>query len=74
MGIDLTDWAILLEALDGTTAPFPSLSTLSAALRRAAPRHDLEAEPFFRLAAPPPRRSYPRRPVPSRPVIVRRAR
>lgn len=36
MRIDLTDWAILLEALEGARAPFPALSTLSSALLRAA--------------------------------------
>lgn len=35
MPLDLTDWATLLEVLDGIKAPFPPLSVLAAAHPRA---------------------------------------
>jgi len=43
---DLTDWATLLEALDGTRAPFAALSTVAAAWARRQPsRRPAESRP-----------------------------
>lgn len=39
MRIDLTDWATLLEVLDGARAPFAALSSLTAAWVAAMARH-----------------------------------
>lgn len=45
MRIDLTDWATLLEVLDGARAPFAALSSLTAAWMAAAAARCTPAAP-----------------------------